>query len=478
MSALILQSAVSLAEGIRAGSLSAREVVEAHIERMHAINPRLNAVVEAREARARQEALAADRALEERGPDRVGPLHGVPCTIKESFEVEGMPHTAGLVARKGVRATRDATAVRRLREAGAIPIGVTNVSELLMWVESDNRVYGRCNNAYDPDRIAGGSSGGEGASVGAGIAPFGLGADIGGSIRLPAFFNGVFGHKPSARLVPNTGQWPIAENDALLMLGTGPLARRAEDLWPLLRVLAGPDGECAVCAPLALGDPDRVELASVRVFDVSDAPLPVQESLRSAQRRAAAHLAARGAVVREAHYPELGRAAWIWSASLSEHNDTPFRVLLGHGEAKPIGRELVRWALGRSEHTLPALALAAIEPIPERFPGASAKLLREGERVRDAWNELLGDDGVMLLPSYRRLAPRHRQPLLRPFDHGYTAIVNVTGLASTQVPLGLDPEGLPLGVQVVAAQGRDHLCVAVARELERAFGGWVPPSLA
>lgn len=232
---LTTASAVALARRIRERSVTARAVVDAHIAHLERCNPTLNALVADRFAEARAEADLADEAVRRGAP--LGPLHGVPCTIKEAFALTGMPNTSGLVARKGLRATRDATAVQRLRAAGAIPLGVTNVSELCMWMESDNRVYGRSNNPYDPRRIVGGSSGGEGAVVGAGGAPFGLGSDIGGSIRMPAFFNGVFGHKPSAGLVPGSGQFPMATGAATRYLTTGPLARRAEDLYPLLSVM-------------------------------------------------------------------------------------------------------------------------------------------------------------------------------------------------------------------------------------------------
>ena len=136
-------------------------------------------------------------------------LHGVPCTVKESISLKGMPNSAGLVARSEHRAETTAPSAQRLLDAGAIPLGVTNVSELTMWIESDNRVYGRTHNAYDRKRIAGGSSGGEGAAVGSGGSPIGLGSDIAGSIRIPAFFNGVFGHKSSSNLVPNTDMFPM-----------------------------------------------------------------------------------------------------------------------------------------------------------------------------------------------------------------------------------------------------------------------------
>lgn len=476
MHPFLTKSGTELAAMIRRGEASSEEVVERHLEHVREVNPALNAIVRLRLREAREEARAADRALRERGPDAVGPFHGVPCTIKESFALAGMPQSAGLVARREHRATEDAITVRRLREAGAIPIGVTNVSELLMWMESNNRVYGRCNNPYDPSRIVGGSSGGEGAAVGAGMAPFGLGADIGGSIRMPAFFNGVFGHKPSRGLVPNTGQWPIAENEALGYLTTGPLARRGEDLWPLMKVLAGPDGECAACTSMTLGDPARVDVAALRVLDVPDnGATPVHESLREAQRRAAHALSATGARVTSSRVDGLKRSLHYWSALLSAAGGTPFGVLLGNGGRKPIGPELVRWALRRSPHTLPALALAAVERVPTALSGRTAQLCDEAHALRAELEATLGDDGVMLYPSYSRPAPRHYMPLLRPFDFVYTAIINVMGLPSTQVPLGLDARGLPLGVQVVAAHGNDHLTVAVALHLERVFGGWVPP---
>src|SRR5205085_3851572 len=153
----------------------------------------------------------------------------------------------------------------RLLDAGAILTGLTNTSELTMWIESHNHVYGRTRNAYDPSRTAGGSSGGEGASVGAGMAPIGLGSDIGGSIRLPAFFNGVFGHKHSAGLVPATGHFPAADGDSYLLLGLGPLARHAEDLLPVLRAIAGPDGHDDRVREIELGEPGDVDLAGMRV---------------------------------------------------------------------------------------------------------------------------------------------------------------------------------------------------------------------
>ncbi|MHB8879010.1 MAG: amidase, partial [Myxococcaceae bacterium] len=255
---LLACSAVELARRIRQGEVTSRRVCEAHIEQIQRVNPAINAVVAERFEAALAEADAADAAVRAGPRDSLPPFHGVPCTIKEAFAVRGMPNTAGLVARRARLSGQDAPTVARVRAAGAIPLGVTNISELCMWMESDNRVYGRSNNPYDPTRIVGGSSGGEGAIIGAGGSPFGLGSDIGGSIRGPAFFNGVFGHKPTGGLVPSSGQYPRSEGASMRLMTTGPLARRAEDLYPLLRVLAGPDADDPSCRPMKLGDPAGV----------------------------------------------------------------------------------------------------------------------------------------------------------------------------------------------------------------------------
>ncbi len=465
-------SGTELAARIRRGELKSRGVVQAHIEQVQRVNPQLNAMVAQRFEAALAEAEAADASPSE------APFHGVPCSIKECFALQGMPWTSGLVRRKGTRADFDATAVARYRAAGAIPLGVTNVSELCMWMESDNFVYGRTRNPYDPDRIVGGSSGGEGALIGAGGAPFGLGSDIGGSIRMPAFFNGVFGHKPSGGLVPGTGQYPMAEGEARRMLATGPLCRRAEDLMPLLRILAGPDGHDDTL-DVELGDPAQVELKGLRVLVVNDNGAPPSRELARAQQRAALHLAGLGARVEQRSFPLLRKSFDIWSSALGHYNETPFGVLMGQGEAINPLRELALRAVGRSQHTTMASMLALTEALVEYVPGHRERMLGLGEELQVQVLEALGGRGVMLFPSFPRTAPRHKWPVVRQltlrFDYAYTAILNYLRLPVTQVPLGLDRGGLPLGVQVVAAPLQDHRAIAVALELERAFGGWSPP---
>jgi fatty acid amide hydrolase 2 len=470
MNPLLLMSATQLAEGIRRGELSSAAVVEAHIAQIERVNPALNAMVATRFDAARDEARRADASVLGGAP--LGPFHGVPCSIKESFALTGMPFTSGLVARKGAPATHDAVAVARLREAGAIPLGVTNVSELCMWMESDNRVYGRSNNPYDPSRTVGGSSGGEGAIVGAAGAPFGLGADIGGSIRMPAFFNGVFGHKPTGGLVDNAGQHPLPAEAASRYVVSGPIARRAEDLAPLLRVLANAD----------IGDPGALARDGLEGLDVitveDDGRIPVRDDLKAALHAAAGALEARGARVRAARFPGLARSIEIWSAMLDAAGGPSFSSLLGEGREIAAGRELGRLLLGRSAHTLPAIALALIEKLPKYLPDQSSEFLAMGAALKRELVSAIGPRGVMLYPPHTRPAPRHRHAMFPPWNWGYTAILNVMELPVTQVPLGLDSSGVPLGVQVVSVHGRDDLTIGVAMALERAFGGWIPPRLA
>lgn len=472
MNPLLLASASHLARLIRDGDVTSREVVDAHIAHARKVNPVLNAVVRDRFEAAQAEARKADELRRAADPARLPLLHGVPCTIKESFAVEGMPNTAGQVSRRDVISRRDAVTVQRLRTAGAIPLGVTNVPELCMWMETSNRVYGRTNNPYDPRRIAGGSSGGEGAIVGSGASPFGLGADVGGSIRMPAFFNGVFGHKPTGGLVPNSGQYPIAEGAALRYLTSGPIARRAEDLMPLLRVLAGPDGEDQGCTGGVCGDPASVDLSRLTVVSMED---NATKDLLDAQRAAVKVLERRGATSRTASAESFRHAFDIWSCMLSAASETSFGVMLGGGTNVHTVRELLRWAARRSDHTLPALVFAGMEPVVGKLQRRVKRFVELGMELRRSIVELIGPNGVLLYPPHPRPAPFHYRPLLGPFDARYTAIFNVLELPVTQVPLGLNDAGVPLGVQVAGVHGNDHVTIAVALELERTFGGWVTP---
>jgi fatty acid amide hydrolase 2 len=471
-------SGVELASAIRGGETSAREVVEAHIERIERSNGRVNAVVATRFDEARAEADAADaRVAAAADPGELPPLLGVPCTIKESFAVAGMPNSAGLHHRRELRGERNATAVQRLIDAGAIPLGVTNVSELTLWIEATNRVHGRTANAYDARRTAGGSSGGEGASIGSGYAPFGLGTDFGGSIRIPAFFNGVFGHKPTGCLVPHTGHFPIPNEEGSRLLGVGPLARRAEDLWPVLRAIAGPDGADRSVEEIELGDPAAVSLEGLEVTISDDATIwPVSLELRNARIRAARALAERGARVRRVSLRGLRGAMEPFLAAAAAAGSIAELLEEEGYEFPPVRRLVVDGLRRRSVHTTALVISHLAERANQHMPEA---LDRRAGRARRALEQEVAEaigDGVMLHPPFARVAPRHGATIGRPWILGPMAAFNLLGLPSTQVPLGLGHRGLPLGVQVAAGHGNDHLSVAVALELERAFGGWVPPA--
>ena len=485
------RSALELAGAIRAGELRSREVVEAHIELIERRNPAINAIVANRFDAARAEADATDERVAAASPgDDLGPLLGVPCTIKESFAVAGLPHTSGSLDRQHVIAEHTATAVARLVAAGAIPLGVTNTSELTMWIEAENRVWGRTENAYDASRTAGGSSGGEGAAVGAGFAPIGLGTDIGGSIRLPAFFNGVFGHKPTGCLVPHTGHFPAPNERGSAMLGAGPLTRRAEDLMPFLRAVAGPDGIDTTVRAVELGDPAGVDIAGLRVVISDDVTMiPVSLELRNARIAAAKALRDAGADVQRVSLPGIKSVIQPYLNAMRESGGLREILTEGRADVPGFGRLITDAVRGRSRYTTPLLMTLASEHLSHYLPERLERRALAAERdLAEQVDEAIGD-GVLLHPPFSRVAPRHGRTVGRPWMLAPTALFNLLGLPVTEVPLGLNhtsrvtaahlglslPHGLPLGVQVAAGRDRDHVAIAAALELERAFGGWVPP---
>ena len=477
------RSGLELARAIRTGETSSREIVEAHVARLKEVQPRINALAADRFDAALEEADAADRRVAEAGdPDALPQLLGVPCTIKESIALKGMPNCAGLLARRDHRATETAPSAARLLEAGAIPMGVTNVSEMTMWIESQNFVYGRTSNAYDPRRVAGGSSGGEGAAVGSGGSPIGLGTDIGGSIRLPAFFNGVFAHKCSAWVVPNNGHFPPADGAISRMLSLGPLARRAEDLMPVLRIVAGPDPGDPDTRQVELGDPADVDLRGMPVVIAEETSyVPVRRELREARDRAAEALAGAGMRVRHVPLRSMRRAVECYLTALRAGATRSFRELLQEevGETAKLGlRHVAPGALRRrGPHTWPTVLLLATESLAARTPERHTRRVLAAGKAMAQEVEAVLEGGVMLHPPHPRVAPKHGRTVGRPWIISTTAVFNLLGLPVTQVPLGLNPAGVPLGVQVVGGMDDDHVTIAAALELERRFGGWVPPRI-
>jgi len=484
MAPITERSAVDLAAAIRRRELTSAEVVEAHITQLAQLGAQINALAANRFDQAREEAGRADRIVNEaalRGTEHELPLLlGVPFTVKETVALEGMPISAGVLARRTQRAAGSASAVERVRSAGAIPLGVTNTSELTLWIESENRLYGRTNNPYDPQRTAGGSSGGEGAAVGGGGSPFGIASDIAGSIRIPALFCGVFGHKPSSGLVPNTGLWPPSAGSAGRLLGTGPLARRGEDLMPILKILAGPDGKDPNTQPMTIEDLDHVSLDGLQVTTIEQSSrVPLAQELRDARERAVGALAAAGADVRRVELPMLRGAFLPYLVTLQAAGGnaarTTAQLLAESGEDPPTWRSLLRGSGGR--HTGPTRIALALEKLPSRRDSPSTeRLLRRGRELVRELEAAIGD-GVLLHPAHQRLAPRHGRTLGRPWLMMPAAIFNLAGVPVTEVPMGLSARGLPVGIQVAARHGADHVTIAVALELERVFGGWVPPPL-
>lgn len=477
-------SLLQLGAQIRAGTLSPVALVDAHIDRCRAINPAINALIADRFEEARAEARTAESRLAAMTPAERGalsPLFGVPCSIKEFLGVVGMPQTGGMLHRRDQRANADGIVVSRLRRAGAIILGVTNVPEGGLWLETHNLIHGRTRNPWNLGRTAGGSSGGEGALIAAGGAVFGLGSDIGGSIRIPAGFCGTIGHKPSGGLIPNTGHFPPGDGKHPYLC-IGPLTRRVEDVMPILRAIAGPDEGDIVCKPMPLQDPASIDLRQVKVIPLpASGSVRIAEVMRAAVEESATALQERGARIQSLDLPELRHVFTMWMMALSTANPHTYSQLLSNGQGVPLGRELLKLALGRAGYSLPSLVTVLSEAVMRRLPIDARKQLDRLAQLRELLDAQLGENGVLLHPPYSRPAPRHLTPLLTPFDCACTALFNILGYPVTVVPVGFDKDGLPVAVQVAARAGNDHLTLAVAQALERTFGGWVraepePPS--
>lgn len=480
---ILLRSATALARDIREQRCTSRQVVLAFIQRLDEVDRVLNCVTERRFEEALLESSAADEEVRsargEYGSEWQAvlaerrPLLGVPFTAKDSIAIGGMRQTGGLWLWRDNTAESDAETVRLLREAGAIPLAHTNVPELGMWWETVNTIYGRTRNPYVTSRTCGGSSGGEAALLSACGTPLSLGSDIGGSIRMPAFFCGVYGLKPSACAVSNTGHLMEPVGSRARMLVIGPLCRHAEDLLPLYRVLSLPEA--------AWRHRVRPEsLSDLRVFYMADAgpdalSSPVHPQLTAAHEQLCLQLEQRcGVRVRRLHVAAMSHQLRLWLYSMrSDKSAQPFAVELTgrRGAISPLG-ELVRWLGSRSSHTAAAIVLAQAE---------KAMTLEDDyglacQQLKQYWNEVLGEDGVLLYPTHPTPAPYHNQPLLKSFNFSYTAIFNALELPALQVPLGVGEWGVPLGIQVVAANMCDHLCVMMAEEIEKLAGGWVCPA--
>jgi Asp-tRNA(Asn)/Glu-tRNA(Gln) amidotransferase A subunit family amidase len=471
MSGLTFLPAVAMAEQIRTKKLSPVELVEAHLAQIEKLNPRLNAFVQVDAERARRAAHDAERAVIQK--KKLGPLHGVPISIKSSLEVEGMRCEAGTRLRAGLVATQDAPLVTRLKNAGAIVLGVTNTPELLMAWETDNLLYGRTNNPWDLDRTPGGSSGGEAAAIAAGMSAGGVGSDGGGSIRVPAHFSGICGLKPTPGRIPSTGHFPVSAGPFALIGVVGPMARTIADLKVLFEAMQGPDigDACAAPVPLRWPHENDSQIKDLRVgYFEDDGRTPVTPETRAALRTAAEALRSAGFRVDRYQPQGLEEARQLWHKFFVVAGGMLLRPMFKEAEANlsPILKQFLELSEAKPAHTERTLLDAWIERdlLRSRFlvqmqqypillcPTAAIPAFRHGER---SWQ--VEGKTVHYLDAW-----------------SYTEFFNLLGNPAAVVPVGHSSEGLPIGVQIVGRPWEEEQVLSVALVLEKQCGAWrIPP---
>ncbi len=464
---IIFWLATKMAAAIRSKEVSAREVVDAHLTRIAEVNPALNAVVQLAAERAQAEARQRDVALA-RG-ELLGPLHGIPFTVKDSLCTEGIITTAGTLGRANFVPARDATAVARLRAAGGILLGKTNCTELCGRGETDNRVYGRTNHPFDLSRSPGGSSGGEAAIIATGGSSLGLASDFGGSIRGPAHLCGIAGLNPTFGRVPRTGHIP-PYGGAYDTARIGPMARHVEDLALVLPIIAGPDGVDPTVVPASLGDPNTVTLRGLRVaFHTDNGLYPATSETVETVRNAAYALADAGLSVTEDCPPGLSDLMEV-GAALGNVSQLAERagVYREFEEAVELDSDAIaqytrRW-LERSRDFRNIRAMTAVELLA---------WTRKWDSCRSALLKFMQRFDVMLCPVDPYPALPHGATMRPDFPvygvTAYTKSFSMAGWPSVVVRAGTSPEGMPIGVQVAAVPWQEHVALTVARSIERAL---------
>ncbi|MGA9885118.1 MAG: amidase [Candidatus Acidiferrales bacterium] len=456
--------------GIRQKTVSPLDLVEAHLDQITRLNPQLNAFVYVDEEAARRQARAAESAIL-RG-EALGPLYGVPLSIKSSIDVAGWPIWCGSKLRKHCVAVEDAPLVSRLRRAGAILLGNTNAPEFLMAYETDNVVTGRTNNPWNLSRTPGGSSGGEAAAIAAHCSAGGVGSDGGGSIRVPAHYSGICGLKPTPGRIPATGHFPASAGPFALLGVVGPLARTVGDLSVLFEIMMGPDCGDSFSAPIPMRQPAQTEILKLRIgFFEEDGRTPVTAETRAAVRKAISALVNAGMTV-EPFLPEgLEEARRIWwnffgragefvlgpMVAGQEADLSPlFAEFLGNVRKEPklTLNELMNTMLERD--ALRPKFLRQMEKYPVLIcPVCSVPAFRHGERVWDV--------GERKVDYFQAMS--------------YCQWFNALGNPAAVVPVGRSPEGLPIGVQVVGRPYEEEIVLAVARIIEETSGNSCDPPL-
>ncbi len=471
MNDLIFLSALSMAEQIRDRKISPVELLDAHLAQIANLNPELNAFVQVDAERARQSARDAESRLMTNSP--LGPLHGVPLSIKSSINVAGLCCEAGTRLRTGFVAPQDAPLVVRLKQAGAIILGTTNAPELLMAWETDNLLYGRTNSPWDVERTPGGSSGGEAAAIASGMSAGGVGSDGGGSIRVPAHFSGICGLKPTPGRIPSTGHFPVSAGPFASIGVVGPMARTVADLKILFEAMQGPDVGDTNAAPMPVRWPSEVDTRKLRVgYYEDDGRTPVTAETRLAVRAATEALRNTGFQVEPFRPQGLEEARQLWWTYFVVAGGMLIKPMFKDRESdlSPILRQFLEWS--------------AAEPVPTADDLLDAWIRRD--TLRAQFFTQMEQYPILLCPVAAIPAFRHGErswlidgKTVPYFDAwSYTEFFNLLGNPAAVVPVGRSPEGLPIGVQIVGRPWEEEQVLSVAAALEKECGAWRVPPLA
>src|SRR6266496_2381684 len=461
-------SAAAMADGIRNKLLSPVELIAAHLGQIERLNPKLNAFVQIDPEPALRQAKDAESKIQ--SGELMGPLHGVPVSIKSSIEVAGMRCEAGSKIRTGVLATNDAPLVTRLRNAGAIVLGTTNTPEFLMAWETDNLLYGRTNNPWDLSRTAGGSSGGEAAAIASGCSAGGVGSDGGGSIRVPAHFCGICGLKPTPGRIPATGHYPQSAGPFALLGVVGPMARTIADLKLLFEVMQGPDIGDPSAAPVPVRWPNRNQLQQIRIgYFENDDRTPVTAETAAAVRRAAEMLRRAGFQVEPFCPAGLEDARQLWWDIFGKAGGMLLGPMTAGREAdlSPILKEFNAWVAAERPHTAQTLL--------ETWLRCDLVRMQIFEQM-NKFQVLLCP--VASIPAYKH-GERSWQIEGRAVNYldawSYCEWFNLLGMPAAVVPVAHSPDGLPIGVQIVARPWDEEMVLEVAQTIEDERGEWKNP---
>jgi len=476
-------TATQLAAALAARRVSSAELVDRSIARIEMHDGKLNAVVVRDFERARKAALEADKAIA-RGEHR--PLLGVPMTVKEAFNVAGLPTSWGLPGMQDLRAGVDTIAIARLKAAGAIVLGKTNVPFMLADWQTANQIYGVTNNPWDLERTPGGSSGGGSAALAAGYVPLEFGTDLVGSLRVPAHFCGVFAHKPSGGLVPMRGFAPpgapmLSVNAEADLVVIGPMARSATDLALALDVVAGPDDEQSVSYRLAMAPSRHANVKDFRVFIVDEHPMvPTSQAVRAALQKVETNLAKAGCKIgrQSSLFPDLNHIASNYGQLLG--------AFTGGNLPDPMFRELEAKAAALSPDDLSPDSMNTRASVMSHHDWVAADRLRRG--VAHQWRQFFAEWDVVLCPvtPTPAFSHDHRDPDARRISIDGAEVhywlqsmwagpATLTGQPSTAMPIGLSDDGLPIGMQIIGPYLEDRTTIGFAELVEREFGGFVAP---